>query len=264
MIRINFDPVFSSGSLHFSWSTIGLTVCIAVIIIIGVIETRRRCLNLDWIDIIGLSAYFIAGTFIGGRLFAVLENLDLYVQHQRALLGHGLVIYGALIGALSGIALYAKLRKLPFWRIGDAIAPGAMLGMTLYRIGCIVSGCCYGLPTSLPWAVIYTHPVSHAPINIAMHPTQMYHFILGLIAFIILWILRDRFKPEGTLFLLWVILFTAGDLTVRFFRDISPVLAGWQLAQIVDTLVLVIAIPWIIIRVRSGKQGLCGHSLTPL
>jgi phosphatidylglycerol:prolipoprotein diacylglycerol transferase len=254
MIYINVDPVVSLGSIKLSWTSIGLSVSFAVIIIMGIMEIRRRCLSIGWIDIIGLSAYFIAGTFIVGRLFAVLENLDLYVQNQRALIGHGLVIYGVLIGALSGIALYTKLRNLPFWHIGDVIAPGAMLGMTLYRIGCIVCGCCYGLPTSLPWAVTYVHPDSYAPINVAMHPTQMYHFILGLIAFIILWVLRDRLKPEGTLFLLWVILFTAGDLTVRFFRDTSPVLAGWQLAQIVDTIVLAIALPGLIIRVRRRRQ----------
>ena len=73
-------------------------------------------------------------------------------------------------------------------------------------------------------------------------------------AFAVLWPLQRRLKPEGTIFLLSVILFAATDLPVRFFRVEGPFFLGMKLAIIVDILILATAIPWLIVRKQSASD----------
>jgi len=256
MFYINIDPYFHIGSLDIPWTAIGLALAMAVTIILGIPEAKRRGITIRLNGAAALCIVFIAGVFIGGKLFYLLDNWNRVISYPEHFVHlSGIVIYGVVIGAVAAIAIYLKARGLSFWAHGDAVAPGAMLGMSLYRIGCILCGCCYGLPSNSTCSVAYVNPDSFAPTNIAIYPTQVYHLILGLLTFVILWILRNRLKPEGALFLLWLILFSAGDLAVRFFRVANPFIFNWQLAQIVDIAILAVTIPWFAIKTQSYRTS---------
>jgi phosphatidylglycerol:prolipoprotein diacylglycerol transferase len=252
MFHINITPYFLIGTVAISWTAVGYTLAMAIPISFSILEIRRRGIFIHWNEIFNICVVFIIGAFLGGRFFYILDNLSFYIKYPGQIIGlSGIVIYGVVIGSIAAIALYLKIRGLPFWKYRDAVAPGSMLGMSLYRIGCITNGCCYGLPSSSFFSITYIHPESHAPNNIALYPTQIYHLLLGLLTFAILWILRDRLKPVGSLFLLWLILFFAGDLFVRFYRVSNPFIANWQLAQMVDIIMLLITIPWFVINIMS-------------
>jgi phosphatidylglycerol:prolipoprotein diacylglycerol transferase len=55
-----------------------------------------------------------------------------------------LVIYGGLIGALIGLLGIVRTQRLPLLAVLDMIAPCLMLGLAFGRIGCLMTGCCYG------------------------------------------------------------------------------------------------------------------------
>ena len=83
-------------------------------------------------------------------------------------------------------------------------------GEAVGRFGCLFGGCCYGLPSRVPWA-IWQHGAWR-------HPTQMYDslaclLILGaLIAF-------ERLGPrENALFYLQGLLYCAARFGIEFFR----------------------------------------------
>jgi phosphatidylglycerol:prolipoprotein diacylglycerol transferase len=96
--------------------------------------------------------------------------------------------------------------------------------------------------------VAYTNPASFCPLGESFQPTQIYHLIWNLIGFGILWSLRRRLKPQGSLFLLYLALYAAGDLSIRFVRVGEPFLFGLQQAQLIGIAILVITVPWLIIR----------------
>ena len=177
---------------------------------------------------------------------------------QRAVKHHSIQVGGYLPDSISqqeNVFQCVKTGLVRRSQFPGAVAPGAMLGMSLYRVGCILSGCCYGLPSTSTCSVRYVNPDSFAPTNIAIYPTQVYHLVLGLLAFVILWILRNRLKPEGALFLLWLALFSAGDLAVRFFRVANPFIFNWQLAQMVDIAILAVTIPWFMVKIQSHRTN---------
>jgi phosphatidylglycerol:prolipoprotein diacylglycerol transferase len=157
------------------------------------------------------------------------------------------------------VLTYCWVKKISFWLIGDVIAPGAILAQAIGRIGCLLNGCCYGLPTSLPWGVVYTNPGSYCPLDESFQPTQIYHLIWNLIGFGILWSLRRRLKPQGSLFLLYLALYAAGDLAIRFVRVGEPFRSGMlfnlQQAQLIGIVILLVTVPWLIVRMLRARKA---------
>jgi phosphatidylglycerol:prolipoprotein diacylglycerol transferase len=262
MITININPVaFSIGAFEVRWYGIMVVLAVVAVIVIALREAKRVGLAADHIYSVGLWA-IIAGIIVS-RLFHIIDKWDYYMAHPEQIIRfEGLAIYGAVIGALLAVLIYCWVKKLSFWLIGDIIAPGAILGQAIGRIGCTINGCCYGLPTSLPWGVVYTNPASYCPLGGEFQPTQIYHLLWNLIGFGILWSLRRRLKPNGSLFLLYLAVYAAGDLSIRFVRAGEPFRSGMffnmQEAQLIGIIVLVVTVPWLIARMcryRAKQSG---------
>ena len=81
----------------------------------------------------------------------------------------GLSSMGGIAGGLIAIALVSRLLRVPALEMQDALAPGALVGFAVGRVGCFFAGCCYGGPTDLPWGVVF--PALGLP---ARHPVQLY------------------------------------------------------------------------------------------
>ena len=164
--------------------------------------------------------------------------------------GAGLTIYGAVIGASLAFWIYTKVKHHQFGFFMDLVAPGIILGQAIGRVGCTINGCCYGVECSLPWAIVYSHPDSLAPLGIAVHPTQVYEIIYLLIIFGVILMLRGRLRPDGSLFLVYLSLYSLWRLGIDFIRDGTPFLFGLHQAQVIAIIVLAIAIPLLALRTR--------------
>src|SRR4030065_650740 len=256
MITININPVaFSLGAFYVRWYGIMVVLAVVAVIVISLLEARRVGLAEE--HIYSFSLWAIIGGIIVSRLLHVIDKWNYYMANPAQIIGfEGLTVYGAVLGALLAVLIYCWVKKISFWLIGDVIAPGAILGQAIGRIGCIMNGCCYGLPTSLPWDVVYTNPGSYCPLGESFQPTQIYHILWNLIGFGILWSLHRRLKPQGSLFLLYLALYAAGDLAIRFLREGEPFRSGMffnmQQAQLIGIVILVVTVPWLIVRMLRG------------
>jgi phosphatidylglycerol:prolipoprotein diacylglycerol transferase len=213
-------------------------------------------------DLYSLFFCCIIGGLIGGRLAYVIYDWEHFIANPRDIIGFaGVAQNGMIIGVIVAALIYMRVTRMRFsmlLSIGDAVAVGTPLALAIGRIGCTINGCCYGIPApNLPWAVVYTHPNSLAPLNVPMHPTEIYHLLWNLIVFAIVWRLRGKFRPEGSLLFFFFCLFVAGDFGIRFLRTDVPVLWGLRQAQVLDLAILAIFLPWLIIRMRRfQKQAL--------
>jgi Prolipoprotein diacylglyceryltransferase len=180
-----------------------------------------------------------------------------YTQYPGQIIGGaGLTIWGAVLGAALGIWVYSKFSKIQFGYLADLIVPGLILAQLIGRIGCTINGCCYGTACSLPWSITYTHLDSLAPIGIAVHPTTVYEIIYLLIMFgIALW-LKGRLRPDGSLFLVYLSLYSLWRLGIDFLREGTPFLLGLHQAQVIGIIVLAIAVPLLAHRIRWVKTEL--------
>ncbi len=257
MFEIDWDPVlFSFGAFEIRWYGVLVVMAVIAVIVLSLFEAKRRGVSQDIIWDAALWA--VVGGIIGARLLHIIDKWQYYLYHPEQLLNFaGLAVWGAVLGGLLAILIFCLVKKISFWLLGDIAAPGAILGQTIGRMGCLINGCCFGLTCELPIAVIYSNPNSYAPIGVPLYPTQLFHIVWNLSAFIILWLLRNKLRPEGSLFLLWLIFFGTGDFVIRFFRESEPFLFNLPQAQVIDILIVLAAVTVMIVRYalycRSGR-----------
>jgi phosphatidylglycerol:prolipoprotein diacylglycerol transferase len=182
------------------------------------------------------------------------------MQNPGEIIGAGgLTAYGAVLGASLGIWVYCKIAKVKIGYLFDLLAPAVIVAQAVIgRIGCTLNGCCFGDPCSLPWAITYTDPDSLGFGVGAVHPTQVYEIIFGLICFVVLWKLMGRFKPAGSLYLIYLGLYSAWRIGIDFLRPGTSFLFGLHQAQVIGIIVLLIVVPILVYRTRwiSTKEQL--------
>jgi len=256
LITIGINPVaFTIGSISINWYGIFITLAILTVVSWALRQVRKQS-RLSYDRVITAAMIGIPSGVIISRLLHVVDRWSYYSQNPGQIVGTaGLTIYGAVLGATLGVWIYSKLSRLQFGYLVDLLAPGIILSQTVGRVGCTLNGCCYGLETSLPWGVIYTHPDSFGPLRIPVHPTQVYEIIFCLIGFAVLLKLRGRLRPEGSLFLVYLSLYSAWRFGISFLRDGTVFLLGLQQAQVIGLIVLAIAISLLAYRTRWIKKG---------
>jgi len=254
MINIDINPIaFSIGGIEVRWYGIMVVLAIIAIVAISIIEARRQGFRED--HIYGAAVWAIIGGVLGSRIIHVIDKWDYYIQNPMQIFNfEGLGVYGAVIGIVIAIVVYSLVKKLSIWQLGDIISPGALVGMAIGRIGCLINGCCFGLPAAPPWAVTYSNVACYAPQGVPLHFTQLYHIIWNLVGFAVLWVLRGRLKPQGSIMLLYLAIYAAGDLIIRFVREGDPFLFGLQQAQLVGMIILVVSVPWLIFRIWRYRK----------
>lgn len=145
----------------------------------------------------------------------------------------GLAFYGGFILATIFGLWYIKREKLPLGKVTDMASWTIPLGLTWGRIGCFLNGCCFGKPTTLPWAVqfpkwsiaFYTHlerdwVTLSDNTSLPVHPTQLYESLASLFIFgFIYFYLSQRKRFDGELFLVSTVLYATFRFIIEFVRD---------------------------------------------
>lgn len=153
---------------------------------------RAKRWGLDANRVLDLGVYIIIAALVGAKLLLLIIDFDQFRRPDEllTLAQSGGVFYGGLLLAVAVAFWYIAKHRMPFWTTCDVFAPGIALGHVTGRLGCLAAGCCYGTPTDVPWAIVFTNPLAQAnvgtPLGIPLHPTQIYEagaelLILGLL-----------------------------------------------------------------------------------
>jgi len=233
--------LFSIGPLTLH--TYGLFIAIGFIIgLLIAIKTGKRH-GIDTQQIMDMGIILIISGVIGSKITYVLMNFSSYSENPLDinLWRAGFVFSGGLLTAIIVFIFYIRHHKLNILQVCDIWAPAAAIGQAMGRIGCFFAGCCYGRPTTVPWSVIFRNPESIAPLNIPLHPTQLYDFMSNSIIFIVLMILSAKKKFDGQVILWFLILHSTARLFIERFRgDPRGIFPGtqWTVTQFIAILIL--------------------------
>ncbi len=167
-----------------------------------------------------LFVLLIIGGVVGGKFFLIFENPSFYLSHPAELLTkNGFVFYGSLLTDIPLMLWFFQKNKLPILGMLDVMAMVTCIVHGFGRMGCFNAGCCYGKPTQSIFGVVFTDPTCSAePLNVPLHPTQLYEglFIFGILG--LLFLLDRKKKFEGQVFLIYLMLYAVGRSVVEIFR----------------------------------------------
>jgi phosphatidylglycerol:prolipoprotein diacylglycerol transferase len=251
LIKIGIDPQITKiGGLEIGWH--GVLTALGVICGVGVAAffARRAGFNEDTIYNTALA--LVVGGIIGARALYVLENLNRFQDDPLdvfAINAGGISIYGALIGGTIGALAYAGWRRLPrIAAMADVAALGAIIGMAVGRIGCLLLGDIFARTTDWPIGVLYTHSDSPSyprftavTPQLAQHPVTAYEIVGDLLIFAALFVLYRLLKRDGVVFWAWVFLYGAMRFGISFLREDDIVFVGLRTAQLIALGAMILA-----------------------
>lgn len=187
-----------------------------------------------------LSIILILLAVIGSRMLYIVTHRDHYhnLLDIIALWEGGATYYGGLALALIGAGIYLKRKKIDFFKVADICSVSVALGILFTRIGCFLSGCCFGSPTSCPIGVVFPadSPAGYLFSGQSIHPTQLYSSFYGLVILAALLLVERKWSFNGFTFAFLCIFYGAARFTVDFFRyyEESAVLVGLTYNQVIS------------------------------
>jgi phosphatidylglycerol:prolipoprotein diacylglycerol transferase len=217
-----YPEIFHLSFLH----TYGFLVALAFLAGLWMTTRLARQANLNADAVMNLGIYCALSAIAGAKIMMFLIDIPYYAEHpgevfSLATLQAGGVFYGGLLGALAMAAWYTRKMQLPALRTADVFAPGIALGHAIGRLGCFSAGCCYGVPSHLPWALRFTNPASQVRpewLNVPLHPTQLYESFAEFLIFGILIARIRRPHATGSIIALYLMLYSTARFVVEFFR----------------------------------------------
>src|ERR1700726_4244027 len=196
-------------------STYGVLLAAAYLLGLKLAMVRASARGLDPVRVLDLGIYIIISALIGAKLLLFITDFQTFRNDPRELLTlarSGGVFYGGLILAVVVAVWYIRRAGLPLWTTCDVFAPGIALGHVIGRFGCFFAGCCYGRPTTVPWAITFTDRFAAenvgTPLNVPLHPTQLYEAgAEAIILAVLLTTERKRRAFAGRTFWLYILLY---------------------------------------------------------
>jgi phosphatidylglycerol:prolipoprotein diacylglycerol transferase len=219
----NLDPtIVTIGPLHIRWYGVMYILGFMASYLLVRYQVRKKELGIRNGMLNDLFLYLVLGLIVGARIgYCVVYNLPFYLNDPLkvfAIWEGGMSFHGGLAGVVIAGLIFVRRHGFSFWQFADLIVVTVPIGLGLGRLGNFLNAELYGRVTTLPWAMVF--PSSG---GLPRHPSQLYECLLeGVLLFVILWWVKDRPLRKGTLFCLFLILYSIIRFFVEFFREPDP------------------------------------------
>lgn len=224
---------------HFELRSYGVIVALSFIagLWLSTKEARRKGLDPKLIQ--DFAVYAFLGGIIGARIYFILFSDPAYfLQNPWEILAvwrGGIGVIGSLFGGALVALWYSWKKGISFWKLGDTLAPGIALGQTIGQFACLFNGDSYGKPTDLPWAITYTDLRSFAPLNVPLHPIEIYEMLAYFLVFLAVWNTRRKYTADGFTVFTYLSAYGVARFFMEFFRGHPAIFAaGIPAAQVVS------------------------------
>jgi len=204
-------------------------------------EASGKLVSTD--DLLDLLLWMVPAAIIGARIYYVAFQWGYYGSHPADIVKiwqGGLAIHGGVIGGTLAVFLFARRKQIRFWALTDSISLSLILGQAIGRIGNLMNGDAYGIPTTLPWGIHFpaNSPAGMAYPGQATHPSMIYEMILNLLIFSLLWRLRKRGYKDGFLTSTYFILYSIDRSIVSFTRGDSLWFGSIRAAHVISAILI--------------------------
>lgn len=181
--------------------------------------------GLSEVAILDMAIIGVIFSMIGARLFHVFFEYPWYYWEKPVRVFYvwqgGFVSLGAFTFSIIALLIYLKRKKLDIARYADIEFLTAPILIFFVRIGCLLTGCCFGKPTDFFIHLKFTNPDSTAYYyypNISLHATQAYNMLNAVVMAIVLFAIYKRRKFYGQIFASFLIYYGITRFFIEFLR----------------------------------------------
>jgi phosphatidylglycerol:prolipoprotein diacylglycerol transferase len=229
-------------------------------------QLKKRGTKPDFAWVMVITA--IIGGILGAKIHYLIIHPDEWPSNLWS--GRGLVWFGGMFGALLLAAIVTLISKVKVMVIMDGAAYAMASGYAVGRMGCFLVGDDYGKVTDLPWGIAF--PKGSPPIDVPVHPTQLYEILASLVIFALLWwVIQPHVKRDGVMFFVYLILAGFERFMVEFVRTNPSVALGLTQQQWISIALFVLGaagVWWFATRGRprtllaTGRRGAAAGDTT--
>jgi len=257
-IHWNVSPeIFSLGPLHIRWYGLLFAVGFLFGYNHGEKMFKHENIDLKWLE--SLFIYLIVATVIGARLGHVFfYGWDYYSQHPIEILyvwQGGLASHGGVLGIIIAMVIWSKYvsKRSILWVLDRVVVPSVFVA-ALIRLGNLMNSEIYGIPTTLPWGVIFER--NHE--TIAKHPTQIYESLSYLVTFGVMLYMYWKTKAkdyQGLLVGVFFVMVFSARFFIEFIKEEQEAFEKGMSLNMGQLLSIPFVLTGIFLIVRALKKG---------
>lgn len=219
-LRLNPSTGFSIGVLNIKW----YGVVIAFGLLLAVLYACRRCkeFGIAVDDLTDGVLAIVPFAVICARAYYCVFNWSQYRDNPVSCLyiwQGGLAIYGGVIGAIIGIAVFCKIKKINMAAVLDLTMLGFLIGQSIGRWGNFFNREAFGYETDSFLRMGLLNPATG--VVTYYHPTFLYESLWNLVGFVLLHVMSKRRKFDGQVALGYAVWYGLGGAWIEGLRTDS-------------------------------------------
>lgn len=250
---------------------IGTLLSVLIVFLIG------RKMKLDYNDLFWMGVSAAVGAFLGAHILYFLTMLPDFIKglqtspaidvgdffYKIFIAASGLVYYGGLLGALAGICICARVRKIIFRRnYLNAFVIVFPFFHFVGRIGCVLTGCCYGIEYHGPFAIQYSQKVITEGVNdhiadFPRFPVQPLEALCELLLFVFLLLVWRKKKESVSLVPCYLLPYAVIRFADEFLRgdDIRGFWGPLSTSQWIAVIIFIVTIIYLVISKKNKSKS---------
>ena len=240
-LTLNPPTGFNIGPLSVHYY--GLIIAIGLMLAVFYCSKRSHQFGLDEDTLLDGVLWVTPVAIICARIYYCAFTWELYADNPISVLyiwEGGIAIYGSVIGAILGIIVFCKVKKIRITAVLDLVSLGFLIGQFIGRWGNFMNREAFGAETES----FFRMGLMKASTGVVTyyHPTFLYESIWNLTGFVILHFLSKKRKYDGQIALGYLAWYGLGRAFIEGLRTDSLYIGPFRVSQLLAAGSCVIAL----------------------
>lgn len=252
-LELNPPRGFTIPGTDFTIYYYGVIIALGLVLAVMYGLRRSKEFGLKQDDILDGVLWIVPLCIICARAYYVLFELDQYKTFADVIniRKGGLAIYGGVIGAVIGVVIFSKVKKVSLPAVLDLVGIAFLIGQSIGRWGNFMNREAYGAPTEcfLRMGLVVNGELGY------YHPTFLYESVWNAIGFVLLHFLSKKRQYDGQMALGYVAWYGLGRAFIEGLRMDSLYWGPFRVSQVLAAVSCMAAVVTLLVMaIRGNKQ----------
>ena len=255
-LELNPGRGFDVGPLTINFY--GLIIGIGLLLAVWYGCTRSKHFGIREDDVLDGVLWVTPFAILCARLYYCIFSWDMYAQNPISILyiwKGGLAIYGGVLGAIVGVAVFCRIKKIKLAALLDLVSLGFLIGQSIGRWGNFFNREAFGAATDIFCRMGLLNQWTGAVEY--YHPTFLYESLWNAAGFVLLHFLSKKRKYDGQVALGYAAWYGLGRAFIEGLRTDSLMWGSFRVSQMLAAISCLAAVTVLVIKhFRPGKSQL--------